>query len=179
MSKKTLRGTRLKRSDVSMPEGAVMTQNVVDADMPPMPEQHLLDQQLLQVLESMNIPKAKVQEMLQQPNQKKWQLVWGQYKHKVRHTPGHYLNSLVAHLEARDKQRRKKSKSLKLPSGIESPATILRNIEIALRTNPLSWVKEFIGYEPPYDEKDKTVTRRSGGLNILMEYFASMSDSTR
>ena len=43
-----------------------------------MPEQHLLDQQLLQVLESMNIPKAKVKEMLQQPNEKKWQLVWGQ-----------------------------------------------------------------------------------------------------
>lgn len=107
----------------------------VDSDMPPMPEQHLLDQQLLQVLESMNIPKAKVQEMIQQPNEKKWMLVWGQvaqnycfvfsshrkhelspftlcismvqYKHKVRHTPGHYLNALAIHLEARDRQRRK------------------------------------------------------------------------
>ena len=30
-----------------------------------------------------------------------------------------------------------------------------------------------------YDDKDKTSKRRSGGLNILMEYFSGLDDSER
>ena len=37
-----------------------------------------------------------------------------------------------------------------------------------------SWVNEFILYQPVCDDKDK---RRSGGFNILMEYFSNLNKS--
>ena len=41
-----------------------------------------------------------------------------------------------------------------------------------------SWVKEFLNYQPVYDERDKS-KRRAGGLNILMEYFSSLDEEER
>lgn len=43
----------------------------------------------------------------------------------------------------------------------------------------LSWVQEFVNFQPPYDEKDKSKTRRKGGLHILMDYFTLLDEETR
>jgi hypothetical protein len=40
-------------------------------------------------------------------------------------------------------------------------------------------VQEFVNFQPPYDEKDKSKTRRKGGLHILMDYFTLLDEDTR
>ena len=100
---------------------------------------------------------------------------------------------------------KQKGKGRKTPQGVEDAASILRGIEISLRTNSLrlvsrsrvspcaprlprashpprvfgSWVQEFVNFQPPYDEKDKSKTRRKGGLHILMDYFTLLDEDTR
>jgi len=50
-------------------------------DLPPMPEADVLERQLVDVLESMNIPQSKISELQQHHSaEKKWQLVWGQVR---------------------------------------------------------------------------------------------------
>ena len=55
----------------------------------------------------MNIPKAKFAELMAQSNDKKWQLVWAQMKTQSRHAPNYYLDVLLLHLDAIEKQRKK------------------------------------------------------------------------
>ena len=64
-----------------------------------------------------------------------------------------------------------KSKSKKLPSGCEPAGPVLRGLEISLRTNTLSWVKEFVAYQPKNAEP-----LRHGGLDVLMKYFMNMDE---
>lgn len=149
--------------------------------MPPMPDRDVLERQLMGVMEAMNIPKAKQQGLLAESDEKKWQLVWGHMATMARNPPGFYLNQLIAHLEAQDRQRaKKKHKPKKLPAGTQDGPTLLRGLEISLRTNSLQWVKDFISYIQPPDEKGKDQGRqRNGGLNILMEYFVNLDDEGR
>eukprot|EP00048_Salpingoeca_helianthica_P005724 m.90967 g.90967 ORF g.90967 m.90967 type:complete len:545 (+) comp13717_c0_seq3:162-1796(+) len=172
------------KDGIAGPE-SVQTQVMLDDGMPRMPEPDVLDRQLAGVLDAMNIPKAKVAELMQQSNEKKWHLVWAQMKVVARHPPSFYLESLLAHLDAIDKQRRKKAKVKKLPPGVEPVSTILRGLEISLRTNTLEWVQQFINYQvTEKDKKDKEKDdvagpKYLGGLDILMDYFVNMDDEGR
>jgi hypothetical protein len=87
----------------------------------------------------------------------------------------------------------------KLPQGIEPVSSILRGLEISLRTNKLtyavdlvyntnislSWVQEFINYKTPEKEKDKKIDdpsglrKHTGGLDVFMDYFANMDEEGR
>ncbi|EDQ84913.1 uncharacterized protein MONBRDRAFT_34498 [Monosiga brevicollis MX1] len=176
------RGTRKLDVNVMRPDdiGGPMAASapLTTEEMPPVPQRDVLEQQLTGVLESMNIPRPKRAEIMNQSDEKKWQLVWAQMKVKARYNPSHYLDSLIIHLDAAEKARRKNTKK-KTPPGVEEPASILRGIEISLRTNPLSWVKDFINYQPTIDERNKDTKQRAGGLDILMEYFSSLENDER
>ena len=70
-------------------------------------------------------------------------------------------------------KRRKKAKVKKLPAGIEPIAKILRGLEISLRTNKLSWVKEFISYSTPIIDDPKAKKKKSKG--VVLYYNPSLS----
>lgn len=137
--------------------------------LPPMPPEDKLNTQLRVVLDSMNIPKAKADEFMRQSNEKKWQLICSQNNTDSKEPPSHYLDQLMIHIEAIEKMIKKKAKSKKVPASVEPAGKILRGLEISLRTNSLSWVKEFVGYQPTTGEPLK-----HGGLDILMTYFQNM-----
>lgn len=86
----------------------------------------------------MNIPKDKANEFRSQTNEKKWRLVISTRMAQSRHPPEFYLDGLLAHLDAIDKQRRKKAKTKKLPPNLESADELLKGLEISLRTNSLA-----------------------------------------
>ena len=50
---------------------------------------------------------------------------------------------------------------------------LLIGLEISLRTNPLTWVQEFLAYQDPDPEREKL---QHGGLDILLTYFKNIDD---
>jgi hypothetical protein len=154
-------------------------QVVFEDNMPKMPEPDVLDRQLANVLEAMNIPKPKVAELMNQSNEKKWQLVWAQMKQQARHAPSYYLDNMIVHLDAIEKQRKKKAKKKTIPVGVEGISKLLQGLEISLRTNTLSWVKEFINYKVASEGRRDSTSKYSSGLDILMDYFVNMDEEGR
>jgi hypothetical protein len=59
---------------------------------------------------------------------------------RVKHAPDFYVNNLLLHIDAIDRQRRKKEKKKKLPIGLEPADALLKGLEISLRTNSLAFV---------------------------------------
>jgi len=113
-------------------------------------------------------------EFMAQSDDKKWQLVLQQDAASSKDPPAHYLNQLLVHIEAIEKQTKKGAKTKKLPKGTDPAGGLLRGLEISLRTNSLQWVKDFIGYQPVEGEP-----RKHGGLDILIDYFKKMDEEGR
>ena len=71
--------------------------------------------------------------------------------------------------DARTVQKKPK----KLPPNTPSVAELLTGLEISLRTNPISWVKDFLEFQfvdPLLPKLDR------GGLDVLMTYFKNLDD---
>ena len=113
-------------------------------------------------------------EFMAQSDDKKWQLVLQQDAASSKDPPAHYLDQLLVHIEAIEKQTKKGAKTKKLPKGTDPAGGLLRGLEISLRTNSLQWVKDFIGYQPVGEEP-----RKHGGLDILIDYFKKMDEEGR
>jgi hypothetical protein len=58
----------------------------------------------------------------------------------VKHQPAYYLDGLLAHIEAIERQQRKREKKKRLSAGVEPADALLRGLEISLRTNTLECV---------------------------------------
>ena len=50
---------------------------------------------------------------------------------------------------------------------------VLLGLEISLRTNPLTWVQEFLAYQDPDPEREKLP---HGGLDVLLNYFKNIDE---
>eukprot|EP00039_Didymoeca_costata_P006962 m.94940 g.94940 ORF g.94940 m.94940 type:complete len:1079 (+) comp13470_c0_seq1:169-3405(+) len=161
------RKSKSKRKDAK--RNSKILHSAASTELPPMPPDDKLNAQLREVLDSMNIPKSKADEFMRQSNEKKWQLICSQNASEVKDPPSHYLDALLIHIEAIERQIKKKTKTKKVPTSVEPAGKILRGLEISLRTNSLGWVKEFVGYQPTIGEPLK-----HGGLDILMTYFQNM-----
>jgi hypothetical protein len=61
-------------------------------------------------------------------------------RHRVKHQPAYYLDGLLAHIEAIERQQRKREKKKRLSAGVEPADALLRGLEISLRTNTLECV---------------------------------------
>jgi hypothetical protein len=59
---------------------------------------------------------------------------------RAKHEPAYYLEGLLAHVEAVERQLRKREKKKRLAPGVESAEALLRGLEISLRTNTLELV---------------------------------------
>ncbi|KAF7635331.1 hypothetical protein Mgra_00005298 [Meloidogyne graminicola] len=113
------------------------------------------------VLKQMDLPPDKMRTLRNCDLKKKWDLVCDQRKFSIDHSvpdPSIYLEKLKIYM---DKKTLKKKK--KYLSG-ESSTTLLKHIEISLRTNTIDWVRAFLA--PQCD-----------GLRVLVDYISFLQDS--
>ncbi|CAK5091774.1 unnamed protein product [Meloidogyne enterolobii] len=109
----------------------------------------------------MDLPPDKMRTLRNCDLKKKWDLVCDQRKFSVDHSvpdPSIYLEKLKIYMDR--KTLKKKKKYL---SG-ESSTTLLKHIEISLRTNTIDWVRAFLA--PQCD-----------GLRVLVDYISFLQDS--
>lgn len=148
-------------------------------EVPPMPPGPELQELFLKSLEEANLPSAEFVKLNALPDERKWQLVLDHRKKKSmvrcpscaflscradcavagQHPPEYYLSLLKRHLEPDIRKRKQRKK--RLPKEIVPADVVLKDLEISLRTNSLSWVKTFVD-EP------------NSGFHVVMEYLVSL-----
>jgi len=96
----------------------------------------------MEVVTRMNVQDPDKERMKAFPAETKWQLVLDSDQARVVQPPKVYLDRLDHHLKKR--RKKKSSQSAKEQASTEKD---LQGMEISLRTNPLSWINDFI--DPP------------------------------
>lgn len=110
----------------------------------------------------MDLPPDKVRTLRDCNLAKKWNLVCDQRRmHNITVVtdPAVYIEKLLAY---QDKKTLKKKKKL---LGEETSTTILKHIEISLRTNSIDWVRTFLD-DPNH------------GLRVIVDYMKQLQDSS-
>ena len=111
----------------------------------PMPEGRELEEQFAQTLQELNMHKTEMDKMMEMPPEKKWKVVLDTRKSRSKNPPDHYTRALKGQVDPKVLRKRRAAK--KLPKELLPSDALLTELEISLRTNTLSWVKEFV--EPP------------------------------
>ncbi|EGT42755.1 CBN-FRL-1 protein [Caenorhabditis brenneri] len=109
--------------------------------VPPKPPQEQLDKMFDDVLKHMDLPVDKLRILRGYDNDKKWKLIVDQQVAKQVTPPAKYLEKLSYFL---DKKMLKKALKNKEIQNDETSTSVLRHIEISLRTNSVDWVFEFL-----------------------------------
>jgi len=145
----TLRHVSISRAskEPSNPKAATLK------SLPPIPPAEELENMFMEVVARMNVPDADKERMRAFPAEKKWQLVLDSDQQRTMLPPKHYLDLLDHHLK-----KRRKKKANQSAKEHESTEKDLQGMEISLRTNPLSWINEFV--DPP-----------SNGYELLSEFL--------
>ncbi|CCD67067.1 GBD/FH3 domain-containing protein [Caenorhabditis elegans] len=108
---------------------------------PPMPPQEQLDKMFDDVLKHMDLPVDKLRILRGYDNDKKWKLIVDQQVAKQVTPPAKYLEKLSYFLDKKLLKKALKNKEI----GVDETSTsVLRHIEISLRTNSVDWVFEFL-----------------------------------
>uniref|UniRef100_A0A914YXX9 Formin-like protein n=1 Tax=Panagrolaimus superbus TaxID=310955 RepID=A0A914YXX9_9BILA len=129
---------------------------------PPMPSEEEILREFDEVVKMMDLPPDKVRTLRDCNLAKKWNLVCDQRRmHNVTVVtdPAVYIEKLSAY---HDKKTLKKKKKL---LGEETSTTILKHIEISLRTNSIDWVRTFLD-EPNH------------GLRVIVDYMKQLQDTS-
>ena len=132
------------------------------ARLPPAPTDDAeLEKEFLAVIALMGNSAEVQQTLLQMPRDKKWRLVCD---HRNRQSTSRTASGYCLQLTKYREQRRK----LKASRGDEpSPIhQLLLDLEVSLRTEPISWVREFV--DPP-----------NCGVDALVELLAQVGDERR
>ncbi|CAO4368310.1 unnamed protein product [Caenorhabditis nigoni] len=111
------------------------------AAMPPKPPQEQLDKMFDDVLKHMDLPVDKLRILRGYDNDKKWKLIVDQQVAKQVTPPAKYLEKLSYFLDKKMLKKALKNKEIQTD---ETSTSVLRHIEISLRTNSVDWVFEFL-----------------------------------
>ncbi|CAI5445404.1 unnamed protein product [Caenorhabditis angaria] len=119
---------------------------ILPATLPPIPNQEQLDKMFDDVLKHMDLPVDKLRILRSYDNEKKWKLINDQQQQVSKQItpPAKYLEKLGFFM---DKKMLKKALKNKEVLADETSTSVLRHIEISLRTNSVDWVFEFL--DPP------------------------------
>uniref|UniRef100_A0A0N4Z263 GBD/FH3 domain-containing protein n=1 Tax=Parastrongyloides trichosuri TaxID=131310 RepID=A0A0N4Z263_PARTI len=124
-----------------------------------MPEEEEILKEFEDVLKKMDLPPDKIRLLREYDLKKKWDLVRDQKNmHSVTESSV-YLEKLSLYLDPKVFKKSKKK------LGNDTSTSILKHIEISLRTNSIDWVKSFL--DPS----------TNNGLKILIEYLTQLQDS--
>ncbi|XP_071967305.1 formin-like protein 1 isoform X2 [Engystomops pustulosus] len=119
---------------------------------PQRPNSCELEERFNVVLNAMNLPPDKISVLRQYDQDKKWELVCDQEKFQVKNPPTTYTHKLRTYAD-------RGGISVKLRKRDQETTTVLRELEISLRTNHIGWVEEFL-------------SKSVGGLDALVEYLS-------
>ena len=104
----------------------------------PMPHPDELNQMFHQIINDMDLTPDRINELHRYDNPKKWEMVCEQNKLKVKNNSSFYLTKIRSYLRSYALHKKKFRKV------INDSTKILRELEIALRTNHVGWTKDFI-----------------------------------
>ncbi|KAI6171408.1 Formin-like protein [Aphelenchoides bicaudatus] len=140
-----------------IPEIRVVAMDQQDASTSRLPDEEI-DRLFEEALKSMDLQPAKVRELRSFDRDKKLKIALDMRKTTDFKSPDKYLNELAVALDGK-KSTKKKKKLIKE----QTSTTILKHIEISLRTNPIEWANKFL--ESP-----------NNGLAVLINYLNQLQD---
>ncbi|EGD81374.1 hypothetical protein PTSG_02093 [Salpingoeca rosetta] len=105
-----------------------------------MPEKEELDRLFRQLMESMNVSPEHEQDLLAMSDERKWNLIRKNAQKKEALPPDYFCDQLRRHLDPDLRKKRVKKEKLK---GLEPTFSLLKKLEVALRTNHAGWTEEF------------------------------------
>merc|ERR1719232_418155 len=121
---------------------------------PPMPSEEELEDRFNKVLIQMDLPPERAKILKNFTLEKKWDAVCDHDLVSEKEPPSVYLRKLRTYLDPHA------SKSSRKILGDATSTQVLRDLEISLRTNHISWVRLFLSEE-------------SRGLDVLIDYLSS------
>eukprot|EP00730_Choanoeca_flexa_P009306 TRINITY_DN12625_c1_g4_i1.p1 TRINITY_DN12625_c1_g4~~TRINITY_DN12625_c1_g4_i1.p1 ORF type:complete len:948 (+),score=345.06 TRINITY_DN12625_c1_g4_i1:238-3081(+) len=126
---------RLRKAEIGRPANASQGDDAVI--MPPKDE---LDRQFRELMDTMNVDAAHEAHLLAMSDERKWKLIRGNSKAQAMQPPDFFAEQLRRHLDPEMRQKRLKKQRIK---DLESAYDVLRQLEVALRTNSPTWMEEF------------------------------------
>ncbi|CAB3401462.1 unnamed protein product [Caenorhabditis bovis] len=135
---------RSKSTSAKVRDDRMALMGPAQKSVPPMPAQEQLEKMFDDVLKHMDLPVDKIRILRSYDNEKKWKLINDQQMqvaNKPITPPAKYLEKLAYFL---DKKMLKKALKSKEILADETSTSVLRHIEISLRTNSVDWVFEFL-----------------------------------
>eukprot|EP00049_Salpingoeca_infusionum_P027281 m.31484 g.31484 ORF g.31484 m.31484 type:complete len:956 (-) comp9422_c1_seq2:510-3377(-) len=134
-------GPRTPRSVRKKDIGEPHTSDLAEAA--PMPSKEELDQMFRQLMESMNVTAEHEQDLLSMPDEKKWRIIRQEGHKRVELPPDYFTEQLRRHLDPDLRKKKVKKDKLK---GLEEAYPMLKELEVALRTNQTVWIEEFVDH---------------------------------
>uniref|UniRef100_A0A0K0DVC6 FH2 domain-containing protein n=1 Tax=Strongyloides stercoralis TaxID=6248 RepID=A0A0K0DVC6_STRER len=125
----------------------------------PLPSEKEILEEFENVLKKMDLPPDKIRLLRDYDLKKKWDLVRDQKNMYSVTDSSVYLEKLSLYLDPKTFKKSKKK------LGNDTSTSILKHIEISLRTNSIDWVKSFL--DPS----------TNNGLKILIEYLTQLQSS--
>uniref|UniRef100_A0A0K0F853 GBD/FH3 domain-containing protein n=1 Tax=Strongyloides venezuelensis TaxID=75913 RepID=A0A0K0F853_STRVS len=125
----------------------------------PMPSEEEILKEFENVLKKMDLPPDKIRLLRDYDLKKKWDLVRDQKNMYSVTDSSVYLEKLSLYLDPKTFKKSKKK------LGNDTSTSILKHIEISLRTNSIDWVKSFL--DPS----------TNNGLKVLVEYLTQLQNS--
>lgn len=129
-----------------------LSSNITIKDDSPMPLRDELEERFAQLVANMDLPEDKKQAVMNSNAEKKWQMIKDMEKRRPQLPPKEYLSKFKSVMEEENiKKAKKKSTDAAFVQNLQS-------LEISLRTNHISWVKEFLN-------------EQNQGLQILVQFL--------
>ncbi|CEF67165.1 Formin, FH3 domain and Formin, GTPase-binding domain and Formin, GTPase-binding and FH3 domain and Formin, FH2 domain and Armadillo-type fold domain-containing protein [Strongyloides ratti] len=125
----------------------------------PLPSEEEILEEFENVLKKMDLPPDKIRLLRDYDLKKKWDLVRDQKNMYSVTDSSVYLEKLSLYLDPKTFKKSKKK------LGNDTSTSILKHIEISLRTNSIDWVKSFL--DPS----------TNNGLKVLIEYLTQLQSS--
>lgn len=112
----------------------------------------------------MDLPPDKLKIFITLPDEKKIQFLNSLAAVSEKNPPEYYIRALTTYVEGISNQ---KSRKPKLTTS-ESSTQLIKNLEVSLRTNPISWVHKYL--DAPLNGLDILIMYLENSLNLMRDY---------
>ena len=112
-----------------------------ELEMHGMPDKETLESMFRGLMETMNVSEEHENDLLSMSDERKWKLIRNDRQRRVAQPPDYFADQLRRHLDPEITAR--KAKKIKM-KGLEPSHDVLKQLEVALRTNSKGWVEEFV-----------------------------------
>lgn len=112
----------------------------------------------------MDLPPDKLKIVTMLPDEKKIQFLNSLAAVSEKNPPEYYIKALTTYVEGISNQKSRKPKL----TTTESSTQLIKNLEVSLRTNPISWVHKYL--DTPLNGLDILIMYLENSLNLMRDY---------